>query len=68
MKSAELIHKIRNQLGMSQRKFGVFTGISYTAISFLERGIFIPRQDTVRKIIHACAIKGIVLGFEDFYD
>lgn len=60
-----MVRAARALLGISQQELAAEAGVSRSAIADLERGAKIPQASTVRCIVSALELKGIIFVVED---
>lgn len=54
MNSARAVRGARKRAGLSQAELARRTGIPQPAISRIERGLVVPRADTLDRLLEAC--------------
>jgi transcriptional regulator with XRE-family HTH domain len=57
MKAATYVNQARRAAGLSQRELSRRTGVPQSAIARIERGLQVPRADTLEKLLEACGFE-----------
>jgi transcriptional regulator with XRE-family HTH domain len=57
MTAATQLHQARRAAGFSQRELSRRTGVPQSAIARIERGLQVPRADTLEKLLRACGFE-----------
>lgn len=57
MSAATYVNQARRAAGLSQRELSRRTGVPQSAIARIERGLQVPRADTLEKLLHACGFE-----------
>lgn len=57
MSAATYVNQARRAAGLSQRELSRRTGVPQSAIARIERGLQVPRADTLEKLLEACGFE-----------
>jgi transcriptional regulator with XRE-family HTH domain len=57
MTAASQLNQARRAAGLSQRELSRRTGVPQSAIARIERGLQMPRADTLEKLLKACGFE-----------
>jgi transcriptional regulator with XRE-family HTH domain len=57
MSAATYLNQARRAAGLSQRELSRRTGVPQSAIARIERGLQVPRVDTVERLLKACGFE-----------
>lgn len=52
--AADLVKRVRNEAGLTQRELAQRAGMSQPALAKIERGVTLPRFDTLERLVDAC--------------
>jgi transcriptional regulator with XRE-family HTH domain len=55
--AATYVNQARRAAGLSQRELSRRTGVPQSAIARIERGLQVPRADTLEKLLTACGFE-----------
>ena len=57
MSAATYVNQARRAAGLSQRELSRRTGVPQSAIARIERGLQVPRADTLERLLKACGFE-----------
>lgn len=57
MSAGTYVNQARRAAGLSQRELSRRTGVPQSAIARIERGLQVPRADTLEKLLEACGFE-----------
>lgn len=57
MSAATYVNQARRAAGLSQRELSSRTGVPQSAIARIERGLQVPRSDTLERLLKACGFE-----------
>jgi transcriptional regulator with XRE-family HTH domain len=57
MSAATYVNQARRAAGFSQRELSRRTGVPQSAIARIERGLQVPRSDTLERLLGACGFE-----------
>lgn len=57
MSAATYVEQARRAAGLSQRELSRQTGVPQSAIARIERGLQVPRVDTLERLLKACGFE-----------
>lgn len=57
MAASTYLHQARRAAGLSQRELSRRTGVPQSAIARIERGLQVPRTDTLERLLKACGFE-----------
>ena len=57
MAASTYLHQARRAAGLSQRELSRRTGVPQSAIARIERGLQVPRIDTLERLLKACGFE-----------
>ena len=57
MSAATYVNQARRAAGLSQRELSRRTGVPQSAIARIERGLQVPRADTLERLLEACGFE-----------
>lgn len=57
MSAATYVDQARRAAGLSQRELSRRTGVPQSAIARIERGLQVPRADTLERLLRACGFE-----------
>ncbi len=57
MSAATYLNQARRAAGLSQRELSRRTGVPQSAIARIERGLQVPRVDTLQRLLEACGFE-----------
>ena len=57
MSAATYVNQARRAAGLSQRELSRRTGVPQSAIARIERGLQVPRADTLARLLKACGFE-----------
>ncbi len=57
MSASTYVNQARRSAGLSQRELSRRTGVPQSAIARIERGLQVPRADTLEKLLEACGFE-----------
>lgn len=57
MSAATYVDQARRAAGLSQRELSRRTGVPQSAIARIERGLQVPRADTLERLLKACGFE-----------
>ena len=54
--AAELVRSARADAGITQRDLSAISGIPQASVARIERGVSVPRTDTLERLLRACGM------------
>lgn len=57
MAAAELLREARRHARLTQRELAARSGVTQASIARMERGLVVPRFDTLERLLDACGVE-----------
>ena len=65
---AELVCHARRTAGLSQRELAAISGVPQASVARIERGVVIPRADTLERLLRGCGLTLAAVPTDDGID